>query len=526
MIFTSPHPAVPIPDEPLTDHVLRRAAERPDHPALIDGPTGRTLTYGELAAAVGRAAAGLAARGLAKGDAVALYSPNLPEYAIAFHGTASAGGVVTTANPLYTARELRGQLEDSKARFMVTVPPLLETAVEAAEGTAVEEVFVFGEAVGATPFASLLAGEGAPPEVEIDPAEDLVALPYSSGTTGLPKGVMLTHGNLVANIRQMVAVDPVAEHEVAIAILPFFHIYGMTVVMNAALAEGATVVTLPRFDLEGFLETLQRYGVTRANLVPPIILALARHPVVDEYDLSALERITSGAAPLSAQIEEACSERLGCMVAQGFGLTETSPVTHFARPDDPWYRQGWVGPPVPNTEVAIRDFESGDLVGPDQRGEVLIRGPQVMKGYLGRARESAVAIDADGWFRTGDVGVCDDDGRLRIVDRAKELIKYKGYQVAPAELEAVLLENPAIADAAVIGIPDPESGEVPKGFVVASGPLEEATVLAWVAERVAPYKKLRAVEMVDSIPKSASGKILRRVLIEAERAKATPAAGG
>ncbi|MDX1661933.1 MAG: AMP-binding protein, partial [Gemmatimonadota bacterium] len=388
MIFTSPHPDVEIPDVPLTDHVLRRAAERGGHPALIDGPTGRTLTYAELAGGIRRAAAGLAARGLGKGDAVAIYSPNLPEYAVAFQAVASIGGVVTTVNPLYTARELRGQLEDSKARFLVTVPPLLEKAAAGAEGTAVEEIFVFGEAEGATPFTALMAGEGEPPEVEIDPAEDLVALPYSSGTTGMPKGVMLTHRNLVANIRQMVAVNPVEAEDVAVGILPFFHIYGMTVVMNCVLAEGATLVTLPRFDLEGFLETLQEHRVTVANLVPPIILALAKHPVVDAYDLSALRQITSGAAPLSGELEEACSERLGCMVAQGFGLTETSPVTHFARPDDPFYRQGWVGPPVPLTEVAIRSFETGERVGPDERGEVLIRGPQVMKGYLGRARES------------------------------------------------------------------------------------------------------------------------------------------
>ncbi|MDX1623619.1 MAG: AMP-binding protein [Gemmatimonadota bacterium] len=520
MIFESPHPDVAIPGESLTEHVLGVASERADHPALIDGPSGRSLTFGELAGSIRRAAAGLADRGLAKGDAVALYAPNLPEYAIAFHGAASVGGVVTTVNPLYTARELAGQLEDSQARFLVTIPPLLEKATDALEGTAVEEIFAFGEAEGATPFSALLASGDEPPEVAIEPAEELVALPYSSGTTGLPKGVMLTHRNLVANVRQMVSVDPVGEDEVAIGILPFFHIYGMTVVMSAALAEGATVVTMPRFDLEAFLGIVERYGVTRANLVPPIILALAKHPVVEEFDLSSLRQITSGAAPLSAGLEAACADRIGCHVSQGYGLTETSPVTHFSPPwDEELHRPGSVGPPIPNTEVAIRDFETGDFLGPGERGEVLIRGPQVMKGYLGRERESADAIDADGWFHTGDVGVCDEKGRLEIVDRAKELIKYKGYQVAPAELEAVLLENPAVADAAVIPIPDEEAGEAPKGFVVAAGPLDEASVLAWVAERVAPYKKLRAVELVDEIPKSPSGKILRRVLIEAERAE-------
>ncbi|HUP20589.1 MAG TPA: AMP-binding protein [Gemmatimonadota bacterium] len=527
MIFESPYPEIEIPDRPLTDHVLRRAEERPDHPALIDGPSGRTLTYGQLAEAVRRAAAGLAARGLRKGDALAIYSPNLPEYAVAFHAVASIGGVVSTANPLYTAGELKSQLTDSRARFLITVAPCLEKAAEAAEGTAVEEIFVFGEAPGATPFSALLASGDAPPEVEIDPAEDLVTRPYSSGTTGFPKGVMLTHRNLVANVEQMLAVDPDWRDEVLIGILPFFHIYGLTVLMNAALSEGATLVTLPRFDLDGFLETLAKYRVTRAHLVPPIILALAKHPAVDAHDLSALERIVSGAAPLSGELAAACAERLGCHVGQGYGLTETSPVTHYARVDDSvWCRAGTVGPPIPNTEVVIADLESGEALGPGERGEVRIRGPQVMRGYLGRPEETAASIDEDGWFKTGDVGICDPEGRLRVVDRAKELIKYKGFQVPPAELEAVLVANPAIADAAVIPIPDPESGEAPKAFVVARAPLDEQAVFDWVAERVAPYKKLRAVEFVDAIPRSAAGKILRRVLVEAERAKRAPPAAG
>ncbi len=519
MIFRSPHPEVEIPNIPLTPFVLRRAKELADKPALIDGPTGRTLTYGQLAAAVERVAAGLAARGFGKGEVFAIYSPNLPEYAVAFHGVARIGGVVTTANPLMTAEELRRQLADSGARFLLTIPQLLERAKAAAEGTKVEEIFVFGEAEGATPFAALLRAEGPAPEVEIDPAEDLVALPYSSGTTGLPKGVMLTHRNLVANVAQTDGIEEIREEDVLIGILPFFHIYGMMVILNAGLYHGATVVTLPRFDLEGFLKTLQDYGVTRAHLVPPIILALAKHPIVDRFSLK-LRMVISGAAPLSEGVARACMERIGAQVKQGYGLTETSPVTHV-NPDDPArIKLGSVGPLVANTEARIVDPATGEDLGPNQHGEIWIRGPQVMKGYLNNPEATAATLVEGEWLRTGDIGYVDEDGYFYVVDRLKELIKYKGYQVPPAELEAVLLSHPAVADAAVIPSPDPEAGEVPKAFVVRKGEVTAEELMAYVAERVAPYKKVRRVEFVDQIPKSASGKILRRILVEEERKKA------
>jgi acyl-CoA synthetase (AMP-forming)/AMP-acid ligase II len=519
-MIRSPFSDVEIPDVPLTPFVLARAGELGDKPALIDAPTGRTITYAELAESVRAVAAGLAERGFGKGDVFAHYAPNLPEYAVTFHAVATVGGVNTTANPLLTAEELAAQLRDCGARLLVTVPEQLEKATAAATRAGVEEIFVYGGAAGATPFVSLLESRGEPPEVAIDPAEDLVALPYSSGTTGLPKGVMLTHRNLVANICQTVAHQRLREDDRVIAVLAFFHIYGLVVLMNMPLCRGATIVTMPRFDLPEFLRVIQDYRITRAWVAPPIVLALAKQPLVDEFDLSSLKFMLSGAAPLSAELEVACGKRLGCRMLQGYGLTETSPTTHSVPDDLAGQMPGSIGPALPNTECRIVDVLSGEDAPAGEPGELCIRGPQVMKGYLNKPQATAQAIDSDGWLHTGDIALVDEHGAVRIVDRVKELIKYKGYQVAPAELEAVLLTHPTITDAAVIGVPDEEAGEVPKAFVVVSGPLTPEKVSAFVAERVAPYKKLRAVEIVDEIPKSPSGKILRRVLIERERAAA------
>ena len=286
MIFRAPEPPVVIPEVALTPFLLEHAVERGDKPAFIDGPSGRTLTYRGWADGVRRVATGLAARGFGKGDVFAIYSPNVPEYAVAFHAVSLAGGINTTISPLYTVSELSEQLRDSGARYLVTVPGCFEKAEQAARESGVREVFVFGETERGTPFGSLFAAECAPPAVQIDPREDLVVIPYSSGTTGLPKGVMLTHYNLVANILQSAGVVGLREDDILLGVLPFFHIYGMTVIMNLALHVGATVVTMPRFDLEQCLETLQKYRVTFANVVPPIVLALAKHPLVDKYELT------------------------------------------------------------------------------------------------------------------------------------------------------------------------------------------------------------------------------------------------
>ncbi|MBX7120106.1 MAG: 4-coumarate--CoA ligase family protein [Gemmatimonadaceae bacterium] len=528
MIFRSRFPDVVIPPASLAEYVFEHAANHLDHDALIDGPTGRRYTYRQLLDLIGRVSTALHARGIRKGGTVCLYSPNTPEYGAIFFAVSRLGAINTTANPLYTEDELAKQLKDSGATLVFTVPPLAERALAAA-ATVGAPVITLGEAPGCEPFAQFLAtGAGGPtgldatrPAAAITSAEDIVALPYSSGTTGLPKGVMLTHRNLVANIAQCDFIDPSKPGDHTVGILPFFHIYGMVVIQCMVLRKGATVVTMPQFDLETYLRLNQDHRCRSAYLVPPIALALAKHPIVDRFKLS-LETITSGAAPLGADLEAAVEARIGALTKQGYGMTEASPVTHFTPAERALVRHGSCGLVIPNTEVRVVEVATGRDCGVGEHGELLIRGPQIMKGYLNNPEATASAIDADGWLHTGDVGYADADGYFFIVDRLKEFIKYKAYQVAPAELEALLLTHPAVADAAVIPKADEESGEIPKAFVVKKADVDAEALMAWVAERVAPYKKVRAVEFIEEVPKSASGKILRRELIAAERAKAAP----
>jgi acyl-CoA synthetase (AMP-forming)/AMP-acid ligase II len=519
-IYPSPDGEIAVPDADVASFVLEHADERGDGPALIDGPSGRQLSYGELAGAVRGMASGLAARGFGKGDVLAVHMPNLPEYAVAFHGAAAAGGTCTTVNPLYTANELAHQLQDSGARILLTVPPFADVAREAAEQAGIDERFVVGEAPGFEAVTALFGDPAAAPAPTIDPGTDLAVLPYSSGTTGLPKGVMLTHRNLVANLCQVQSAHPLRSRDTLIGVLPFFHIYGMTVIMNRGLRAGVTIVTMPRFDLEQFLDLLEQHRVTEACVVPPIALALAKHPAVEGHDLSSLRTIISGAAPLGPELQEQAAERVGCFVGQGYGLTETSPVTHMVRPDgEP--RFGTIGQPLAGTECRIVDPEGESDAPEGGHGELWIRGPQVMRGYLNNPEATAATVDEDGWLHTGDIATVDENGFFAIVDRLKELIKYKGYQVPPAELEALIITHPGVADVAVIGVPDEECGELPKAYVVPSvDDLDADELIAWVAERVSPQKQIRLLELTDEIPKSPSGKILRRVLIERERAAA------
>ena len=525
MIVRSPSRPIEVPDVTVGAFVLRQAERLADKPAIIDGPTGRTLSYGQFADMVRRVATSLDRRGFRKGDVFAVYSHNVPEYAVVFNAVALVGGIVTTANPLCTAAELTKQLQDSRPRLMVTALPCLDKAKEAAAAAGVETLYMFGgEADGVRPFDELLDAPPNPPSVSITPSEDVVVLPYSSGTMGVPKGVMLTHRNVVANLCQIngaEAFDGFQERDRILAVLPLFHIYGMVVVLKLGLANGATIVTMPRFDFEEFLATTQKYRITNLPIVPPLVLALLKSPLVGGYDLSSVRMIFSGAAPLGEAQAIELQQRLNCQVRQGYGMTEASPVTHLSPTvEGVPAKIGSVGRPVPNTEVKIVDAATGEPVGaPRAEGELLIRGPQIMKGYLNRPDDTAASIDPEGWYHTGDVGYVDEEGWFYIVDRTKELIKYKGMQVAPAELEALLLTHPAILDVAVVRRPDEEAGEIPKAFVVMKpDPESRATtgesIMAWVSERVSPHKKVRRLEFVDQIPKSPSGKILRRLLVD------------
>jgi len=520
MIFKSPHAPVTIPEIPITEYVLQRARELGDKPALIDGPTGRTYTYRQLPVLIKKLAAGLAAHGIRKNDVCAIYAPNLPEYVLAFHAVASLGATTTMVPPLFTHEEIARQLGDSGAEFLLTIPELMGKARDVVPASGIRKLFVIGEAEGAVSFTSLLGDPSAETEGHIAPQEDVVILPYSSGTTGFPKGVMLTHWNLVAMLRQLEASESFSQDDTMVCVVPMYHLYGLHVVVNQGLSQGATIVTLPRYDLDQFLRVLEQYQVTIAPLVPPLVLALAQAPQLGRHDLSALRLIHCGAATLADNVAQACTVRLGCQIRYGYGLTEVSPLSHASLANPMKQKPGSVGYCLPNTECKIVDYTTGAELGADQQGEICVRGPQVMKGYLGNPEATAEMIDAGGWLHTGDVGYCDDDGRLFVVDRIKELIKTNGRQVAPAELEAILLSHASIADAAVIPAPDETAGEVPKAFVVlrdkASNGLRDE-IMEFVAGRVAPYKRIRSVEFVSEIPKSPAGKILRRVLVERER---------
>lgn len=533
MSFASPYPAVQIPTTSVYDYLFSDLGDTDaQRVALIDTPSGNRMTYGEMLARIDAFAGALADRGIGVGDVVGLLAPNSSAFAIAFHGILRAGATATTVNALFTAKDIANQLADSRATMLVTVTPLLAHAAEgaAAVGLADDRVIVLdgpGAAADGHPNAADLLGPGfAPPEVSFDPATHLAVLPYSSGTTGNPKGVMLTHRNLTANVAQIRPVQGMTADDRILAVLPFFHIYGMTVLLNAALHARAALVIMPRFDLTQFLANIADHKCTYAFIAPPVAVALAKHPLIDEYDLSSLQGIMSGAAPLDADLGHAVAERLGCAVVQGYGMSELSPVSHVTPFDGgvglvgsaaPLASSGWT---VPNSESRITDPETGAEIdmppsGMSATGELWFRGPNVMAGYLNNDEATHETIDDEGWLHTGDLAQVDAQGCVYIVDRLKELIKYKGYQVPPAELEAVLLSHDAIADVAVVGVVDTESGEeVPKAFVVRrpDASLTEAEVMEFVAGQVAPYKKVRKVEFIDAIPKSASGKILRKDL--------------
>jgi acyl-CoA synthetase (AMP-forming)/AMP-acid ligase II len=495
----------PIPDLDLPSFVL--GAAPPKGTAIIEGATGRSVTYGELRRDVQRTRAGLLARGLRPGDTCTLALPNRVEFPVAFHGVLAAGLRCATANPVYTARELGHQLADANTRLVITTSEASPVVHDAAGPLGVAVAVVDDPSWG-----GLLTDEAVEPAAPVDP-RSVAAILYSGGTTGLPKGVMLTHRNLVASIVQSADAFALTSDDVVIAALPFFHVYGLNVILNRALAAGATVIAMPRFELGEFLRLIAEHRVTRAYIVPQMAVAIANDPRVDDYDLSSLRNVLSAAAILGRELSEACERRLGCPVTQAYGMTEMSSVTHIAPLFDGEHRPESIGKPVPGTECRLVDAESGEDSSPSAAGELLLRGEHVMAGYLNNPDATAATVDADGWLHTGDLVEVDEDGWFRVVARLKEIIKCSGFQVAPAELEALLLEHAMVADCAVIGRPDETAGEVPVAFVV---PAEDAfdadAVMAFVAERVAGYKRVRRIELIDEIPKSPSGRILRRVL--------------
>jgi len=524
-VFSSPFPDVVIPDQSLYEYLFGGLTEADmDRTAVVDGASGEQTTYRQVLEQVNAVAGAVSALGLGADGVAAILCPNVPAFAAVFHGLLRAGATVTTVNSLYTADELTLQLRDAEATWLFTVSALLPGAEQAAEraGISADRLVVLDGAAGHPSLKDLLAAGAKAAGISFDPATHVAVLPYSSGTTGRPKGVKLSHRNLVANVEQSRGLLNVANGDRLLALLPFFHIYGLTVLLNIALKERACLVTMSKFDLADFLRIIQDHKCTYLFIAPPVAVALAKHPLVAEYDLSSVHTTLSGAAPLDGELGRALADRLGCRVLQGYGMTEMSPVSHLIPRDATEVPVSSVGFTVPNMDCRLVDPATGEEIGipadgTSAPGHLLCRGPNVMLGYLNRPEETADTLDADGFLHTGDIATVRADGLVTIVDRLKELIKYKGYQIAPAELEALLLTHPGIADAAVIGTPDADGQEVPMAFVVRQPgepgqALDEAAVIDFVAGRVAPFKKVRRVEFIDAVPKSASGKILRRLL--------------
>jgi acyl-CoA synthetase (AMP-forming)/AMP-acid ligase II len=520
----SPRPSIaPYEVVPVQTGLQRSAARLPNKVAIIDGE--RHETYRQLDEHSDRFAAALASLGVSKGDRVGILAPNCIEFEVAFYGVSKAGAVVTTINSGYREREIAYQLENSGAEVLVVDRSLVDMANLARDGARNVKRLIVIEETSADPdsFWGLVERAPAtPPSVVIDPMEDLAALPYSSGTTGLNKGVMLTHFNVHSNARQFTdrlgeAAAPV-ESDVILVHLPLFHIYGLNVLMNPLLSIGATQVLMGRFDIDALLDLVSRHRVSALYSVPPVGLALSQHSKLRNYDLSALKFALFGAAPTSEEMQLRLEGTLGKPVLQGYGLTEVSPLSNIDYVEPELRRPGSVGPAVADSEQIVVDIETGKEVPYGELGELLIRGSLVMKGYYDNPAATRETISDDGWLHTGDLVSMDETGHVRVKDRKKELIKYKGFQVPPAELEGLLLEHPAVADVAVIGKADVEAGEIPKAFIVPRPGTEVSAddLMGFVAGRVATFKRIREIEFTDAIPKNPSGKILRRVLAEQE----------
>ncbi|WP_418060750.1 crotonase/enoyl-CoA hydratase family protein [Pimelobacter simplex] len=520
MVYSSSYAPVDIPGCDVYTQILGSLAPADlDRTAVTDGAV--DLTYRDLRAKAEALAGALAARGIGRGDIVAVQVPNSPAFVVTFFGILRAGATITTVDALHSPREIATQLADCGATTFITASALAGGALSGAAeaGLPAHAVIVVDGAHGHDSLDDLV-GQGLPaPVVTIDAASDLAALPYSSGTTGMAKGVMLTHRNLVANLAQGAAVVDVGRDDKVMAVLPFSHIYGMNAIMNLTLHQRGTLVTLPRMDLPAFLELIQARRITHLYIAPPIAVALVKHPMVDDFDLSTVRQIVTAAAPMDEALGQALLTRIPATFVQGFGMTELSPISHTTPLGDHSISIGSVGTAVPNIEFKVVDLETGDEVpevpgGRTTSGEMLVRGPNVMVGYLGNPAATAATITADGWLHTGDIVEVGPHQEVYVVDRLKELIKYKGHQVPPAELEALLLTHPSIADAAVVAYPDEDAGEIPRAFVVlqpgAAATAEE--IIAWVGERIAPHKRVRIVEFIDAVPKSAAGKILRKDL--------------
>ncbi|XP_069685514.1 uncharacterized protein [Periplaneta americana] len=536
-VITSPYPNVTIPNITLVDLVWDMVDKFPDYPALVCGITGRGYTYAESRVIARRFAASLHKAGFRSGDVLALALYNCPEFHLVLLGAIEAGMIVTTINPEYTPEEMRRQLLDSGAKCIVTTPesyPSVSKAVIETEPAVKSKIPIIvtpgltntGLPQGAIDFREMthkdIDTSNLSSVKEANP-DDIAVMPYSSGTTGLPKGVKLSHRNLITNCLQMCLtpqlwiVDPATSEmqEVVLGVLPFFHVYGLSCVLLSSLHFGAKVVTLPQFKPDVYLSTLVKHKATVLYLVPPLVQFLGAHPNVTGPHFNTVRFVTSGAGPIGQSDAQRVLDKANHInFIQGYGLTETSPLVSILSRESKNLSSS--GVPIPNTSVKIIKLESGESVGPGVVGEICVHGPQVMVEYHNNPKATAETKDSEGWLHTGDMGYYDEHKHLFIVDRLKELIKVKGFQVAPAELEEILRQHPAVGDVAVIGVPHERSGEVPKAFIVPKdSKVKEDEIKKFVADKVSDYKQLAGgVQFVSTIPKNTSGKILRRKLKE------------
>ncbi|UCH57026.1 MAG: long-chain fatty acid--CoA ligase [Candidatus Bathyarchaeota archaeon] len=535
--YTMEYPKIPI-----FDMLDESARKHPDATAIIFQD--KILTYRELREAAYRFAKALQDMGVEKGDRVALFLPNIPQFVISYYGALRAGAILTTISPLYKEREVEHQLNDSGSETLIVLDILYPEVEGIKDKTKLKHVIVasikeylptvkrvLGSLLGKVPshkvergsgiyfFQELLqAHEPNPSEVEVDPKKDLALLQYTGGTTGLPKWAMLTHYNLVSNAYMCNAwLNAQEGEEVQVNVLPLFHIYGMTVTMNNAIATAGSMILIPRFDPLEVLGSIQKYKATIFGGVPTLYAVLISHPKISEYDLSSMKFCISGASPLPPEVQKRFMEITGGVLVEGYGLTEASPVTH-ANPLDPTLdtvKIVSIGLTWPDTDAKIVHEATGVELPVGMVGELTIKGPQVMKGYWNMPEETANVLK-NGWLYTGDYAKKDEDGYFYIVDRKKDLIKYKGYSVYPREVEDVLYEHPAVKIAAVVGKSDEISGEIPKAFVVLKDGAEasEEDLIQFVKDKVAPYKRIREVEFREELPMTLVGKVLKWELRE------------
>eukprot|EP00092_Neocalanus_flemingeri_P009971 GFUD01010749.1.p1 GENE.GFUD01010749.1~~GFUD01010749.1.p1 ORF type:complete len:538 (+),score=152.80 GFUD01010749.1:161-1774(+) len=525
-VIPSRFPMPPVPPTPLAHFMVNRLAENSDNIAFIDGTTGATTTRGQLREQILRFSGAMKSR-VKPDDVVAVSLPNIPQFLLPVLGSIHAGAQVCLYNPIYTEEETGHAMSLTKPKFVVTTGLSLPTIQSQMKNTGIEEVIVVGPAPehsNTTPFTSMLQ-ESCSTAGIIPPDLNTTALmPFSSGTTGMPKAVCLSHRNVVSHLCQTLhpvfgAVEPGMN---MMCLLPMFHMYGMTMTLTA-LCRSGIVTSLPRFELGTFLNAIQTYKIQHVPIVPPIATVLAKHPDVEKYDLSSVIAIPCASAPLSKDIQNAIFSRINVnTIRNGYGMSEMVAAGIVPHPDNAVdvMKKGSIGEVMAGMEARIIDVETGEDLGPDQEGEILLRGPNVMKGYLGDAGATAATVDNDGWIHTGDVGKYDENNDFFITDRLKELIKHKGWQVAPAELEGIILSLPGVQDAGVIGVPAKEEGDgdVPKAFVVRK-PGSDVTsedIVQGVADKVAKYKELKGgVVFVEILPRSLAGKLLRKELRKA-----------